>query len=252
MDLGTFFKDEGIDVYSEVGIDVITETDREAVLRFFPPARSVLIFGREVPVPVYRMQPGEKTREMLRIAEELDKTAVRLAGLLHSEQIPAKSVPLYLPVRIAEGRVQGVVPLKRVAEAGGLGSAGTNTVLFTPRFGPRLLLSGVVTGRQVMNSPPHEKAGGEGAPWSCTRCGRCIRACPTGALGPEGVDAFRCRTVSAWVPPLLVPAVIRLLGWHGLQKSIVPLAPWIAKKATIRCSLCVTECPKFAGSGKEG
>jgi len=252
VDIAPFFQDEGIDVFAEVPINDLTEADREVVVRFFPPARSVIILGREVPVPVYRMQPEEKTREMLRIAEGLDDAAVRLAGLLHDEQIPAQPVPLYLPVRIAEGRVQGVIPLKRVAEAGGLGSAGTNTVLFHPRFGPRLLLSAVVTSRRVMDSLPHEKAGEEGAPWACTRCGRCIRACPTGALGPEGVDAFRCRTVSAWVPPLLVPVVIRLLGWQGLQKSIAPLAPWIAKKATIRCSLCVTECPKFAGSGKEG
>jgi epoxyqueuosine reductase QueG len=252
VDLGTFFRAEGIDVFAEVGIDDLTEADREAVIRFFPPARSVVIFGREVPVLVYRMQQGEKTREMLRIAEGLDDAAVRLAGLLHAEQIPARSVPLYLPVRIVDGRVQGVVPLKRVAEAGGLGSAGTNTVLLTPRFGPRLLLSGVVTGRQVMDSPPREPVGEEGAPWACSRCGRCIRACPTGALGPEGVDAFRCRTVSAWVPPLLVPVMKRLLGWKGLQKTISPLAPWIAKKATIRCSLCVTECPKFARDIKEG
>lgn len=252
MDLGTFFQDEGINVFAEVGIADLTEADREAVILFFPPARSVIIFGKEVPIPVYRMQPEEKTKEMLRIAEGLDDAAVRLAGLLHDEQIPAQSVPQYLPVTINDGRVQGVVPLKRVAEAGGLGAAGTNTVLFTPRFGPRLLLSGVVSGRQVMDSLMKEPDGEEGAPWACTQCGRCIRACPTGALGPEGVDAFRCRTVSAWVPPLLVPAVIRLLGWQGLQKTIAPLAPWIAKKATIRCSICVTECPKFSGSGKEG
>jgi len=252
VDLQKFFQVEGIDVFAEVGIDDLTEADRQAVLLFFPPARSVIIIGREVPVPVYRMQPGEKTREMLRIAEGLDDAAVRLAGLLHAELIPARSVPLYLPVRISDGRVQGIVPLKRVAEAGGLGLAGTNTVLFTPRYGPRLLLSGVVAGCKVMDSPPHEKVGEEGAPWACTRCGRCIRACLAGALGPEGVDAFRCRTVSAWVPPLLVPAVIRLLGWQGLQKTIAPLAPWIAKKATIRCSLCVTECPKFAESEMEG
>ena len=80
MDLGTFFHDEGIDVFTEVSIDDLTEADREAVVRFFPPARSVLIFGREVPVPVYRMQPGEKTREMLRIAEEWDDAAIRLPG----------------------------------------------------------------------------------------------------------------------------------------------------------------------------
>ncbi len=99
------------------------------------------------------MPPKEKTRGMLRIAEALDNTAVRLAALLEEEQVPALPVPLYLPVRIADGRVQGVVRLKQVAAAGGLGSLGRNTVLFNPRFGPRLLLSGVVTGRQSGKIP---------------------------------------------------------------------------------------------------
>ncbi len=147
MDLAVFLKEHGIDVFSEVSLDNLSDEDRSSVVQFFPAARSVIVFGKEVPVTVYRSQPKEKTREMIRIAEALDTTAVKLASRLKEEQVPAKPVPLYLPVRIADGKVQGVVRLKQVAAAGGLGSIGRNAVLLSPRFGPRLLLSGVVTGR---------------------------------------------------------------------------------------------------------
>ncbi len=199
------------------------------------------------------MPAKEKTRMMLRIAGALDNTAVILSGLLEAEQVPARPVPLYLPVRVEDGRVQGVVRLKGVAAAGGLGSAGRNTVLIHPRFGPRLLLSGVVTGRRVPESGDTDtRAGREETP-ACPGCGRCIEVCPSGALGSEGVDTFRCRTVSAWVPPVLVPFAKWMLGRTIVLKCMAPLAPWIARTATVRCSLCVTECPNFSkGEGKCG
>jgi epoxyqueuosine reductase QueG len=207
----------------------------------------VIVFGKEVPVPVYRMPPNEKTKGMLRIAEALDNTAVSLAGRLEEEQVPALPVPLYLPVRIADGKVQGVVRLKQVAAAGGLGSQGWSTLLLNPRFGPRLLLSGVVTGRRVQDSRQTERCAGRKEALTCAGCGHCIKVCPGGALGPEGVDAFRCRTVSAWVPPVLVPAAKWMLGRTIVLKCVTPLAPWIARMATIQCSLCVTECPNYLG-----
>ncbi|MFY9800917.1 MAG: hypothetical protein WAK10_06695 [Methanoregula sp.] len=249
LDLTVFFKEQGIDVFAEVSLDNLSDEDRASVVQFFPTAQSVIVFGKEVPVPVYRMPPKEKTRGMLRIAEVLDNTAVRLAGRMEKEQVPARPVPLYLPVRIAEGKVQGVVRLKQVAAAGGLGSQGKNTVLCNPRFGPRLLLSGVVTGRRARESGQAKISTGKKEAPACTGCGRCIKVCPGGALGPEGVDAFRCRTVSAWVPPFLVPAVKWMLKRTLFLKCIAPLAPWIARTATIRCSLCVTECPNYSVDG---
>ena len=252
MDLTLFFQEQEIDVFSEVSLDNLSDEDRSSVVQFFPAAQSVIVFGKEVPVTVYRMPPNEKTRGMLRIAEALDSTAVRLAVLLEEEQVPALPVPLYLPVRIADGKVQGVVRLKQVAAAGGLGSLGRNTVLLNPRSGPRLLLSGVVTGRRVQESRQAERYPGRAEAPACKGCGHCIQVCPGGALGPEGVDAFRCRTVSAWVPPVLVPVAKWMLERTILLKCMAPLAPWIARTTTIRCSLCVTECPNFSGNeGKD-
>jgi epoxyqueuosine reductase QueG len=246
LDLTVFFREEGIDVFAEVGLDNLLDEDRSSVVQFFPAAKSVIVFGKEVPVMVYRMPAKEKTRGMLRIAEALDNTAVRLAGYLDAEQVPAKPVPLYLPVRLADGRVQGVVRLKQVAAAGGLGSPGKNTILINPRFGPRLLLSGVVTGRHVPESGEADTGTVKEDTPACSGCGRCIKVCPEGALGPEGADAFRCRTVSAWVPPVLVPLAKWMLGRTLVLKCMAPLAPWIARTATIRCSLCVTECPNYS------
>lgn len=253
MDLETFYRDEGIDVFAEVSISDLPGPDRESVSHFFPAAGSVIVFGREVPEPVYLMPPRKKTKAMLRIAEDLDKSASRFADLLNAEHIPAIPVPLYLPVRIGDGRVQGMVRLKHIAVAGKLGTPGINSVLLNPRFGPRLLLAGVVTGRQI-HPDVHVNGEKSGAPdvknVQCTGCRRCINVCPGGAVQADGVDAFRCRTVGAWVPPPLVPAVKFLLGRTLLLKTMAPLAPWIARAATIRCSLCVTECPKFSASGQ--
>jgi epoxyqueuosine reductase len=248
LNLTLFFQEQGIDVFTEVSLDNLSDEDRSLVLQFFPVARSVIVFGKEVPVPVYRMPPKEKTRIMLRIAEALDNTAVKLASQLRTEQVPALPVPLYLPVRIAGGRVQGVVRLKQVAAAGRLGSPGKNSILISPRFGPRLLLSGVVSGREACEFRQAETIAGREEDPACNGCGRCINACPGGAIGPEGVDTFRCRTVSTWVPPVLVPAVKWMLGRTMLLKCLAPLAPWIAHTATIRCSLCVTECPNFSSN----
>jgi NAD-dependent dihydropyrimidine dehydrogenase PreA subunit len=335
VDLSAFFEDQEIDVFSVVGIGDLPDDDQELVKDFFKDARSVVVFGKEVPAGVYRMPAKDKTRGMLRIAESLDRAARLLALRLNEEHIPARPVPLYLPVRISKGKVQGLVRLKHVAAAGGLGSIGMNTVLMSPRFGPRLLLSGVVTSRPVEEFPGivretgnettaagddvgtgagtrdvigpgagairemETRAGAEGktsqrtgtgaakeglhgtgamaasetsstggpvsraarqiaigtetgtAPEDslhCTMCGKCAKICPGRAIGPEGVDVFRCRTIRAFVPPVLVPTVKWMLGRRMLLSIAAPLAPLVARVATIRCSLCVTECPNFEGA----
>lgn len=251
MDLKKFFDRERIDVFATVNVSNLPGVDRTDVLHMFPAAQSVIMFGKEVPLPVYQMQPKEKTKMMLHIAESLDASAARLAQLLNDENIPSCPAPLYLPVKIRDGRVQGIIRLKHIAAAGGLGSIGKSSLLLSPRYGPRLLLSGVVTSRHFPQPGPADTAK---TPESrlCKGCGRCIQVCPQGAFGPGGVDAFRCQTVRKWVVPSMVPAVKWMIGRTLLLRCAAPLAPWIARLATIRCSRCVTECPQCSGSdGKE-
>jgi epoxyqueuosine reductase QueG len=251
LDLKAFFNEDGIDVFSEVSIDNLTDADRRDALQLLPGARSVIVFGREVPVPAYKSTAKDKTRVMLRIAEALDNSATRLARCLNEEHLQARPVPLYLPVRIRDGHILGVIRLKSVAATGKLGSTGKSSLLLSPLYGPRLLLSGVVTNRPVPVSVPGDGTPSvTGSPGSmpCTGCGRCLKVCPGGAFGPDGVAPFRCRTVSHWISPPLVPLVSWILARRTFLIYLAPLAPWIARMATIPCSLCVTECPLFEGS----
>lgn len=251
-----FFRSEGIEVFAEVGIADIPAPDSDYIRAFLDGAGSVIIFAQEIPAPVYRMPAKEKTREMLAIVEGLDEIAVRLFHILKEEGIPAKPVPLYLPVTITDGTVRGLVRLKKIAAAGGLGEIGRSSLLITPQYGPRIFLSGVVTGRDVPASG-NEKSAAPVSPVSpvspesplpplCTGCGLCIKNCPGTAFGPDGrVDAFRCTTIRSWVPPVVVPLAKWVLGRPILLRCVAPFAPSIARVATMPCSQCVTGCPRF-------
>lgn len=248
LDLDSFFREHEVDIFSEVSVSHLSGKDRSSVLEFLPEARSVIVFGREVPAFVFTMAAKEKTKEMYRIAGSLDATARSLAECLNAEQFPSVPVPFLFPVRIIDGRVQGLVRLKQIAAAGGLGSIGKSTLLLTPQFGPRLVLGGVVTARSA------QKSGGFERPESslCTGCERCIRACPGHAIGRDGVDAFRCQSISAWIPRCLVPAAKWMLRRTLLLHFVAPLVPWIARHAAMPCSLCVTECPLCAIDTEKG
>lgn len=251
MDLHAFFRDETIETYGEASLTTLSERDRGYVQEFFPPGESVIVFGEAVPVDTYSLNTHEQTEIMLGIAEKLNETAKRLEHLLEAEGIPARHVPLYLPVRIEEGRVRGVVRLKQVAAAAGLGTHGKSTLLLNREHGPRLLLSGVIAGESNLiktNGVLKQENANDQAnqnPDICIGCGRCIRACPAGAIGPDGVEVFRCRMISPWVPGPVVPIAKWLINRQLLLRLMAPIAPFIAQTATIRCSRCVTECPVF-------
>lgn len=70
----------------------------------------------------------------------------------------------------------------------GLGFIGRNTMLIRPRAGSYCFLGALLLPIEIACSPAPELAN---AP--CGRCKRCITACPTGALSPEGqLNSRKC------------------------------------------------------------
>ena len=80
------------------------------------------------------------------------------------------------------------VPLaeRALAQRAGLGFIGRNHMLINPELGSQFLLGELITTLEFEADEPFEQI-------LCGDCGRCIRACPTGALGFDGsFDARKC------------------------------------------------------------
>lgn len=119
-------------------------------------------------------------------------------------------------------------PIREVAaaRAAGIGVVGRNGLIITRKYGSLVFLGTVVTTLPPAGFPTAEADAG------CENCGRCVRACPTGALSPAGFRWELCRS-------------------HITQKK-GGLTPW--EEAQIRdgglvwgCDLCQTCCPRNRG-----
>jgi epoxyqueuosine reductase len=112
-----------------------------------------------------------------------------------------------------------------LAAVSGLGWFGKSTMILAPGFGPWVLLGALATDLVIDPDPRLAK--------SCGACTRCVVACPTGAISPEGgvVDSRLC------------------ISYHTIEnRGPIPreLRPkfgdWI-----FGCDDCLDSCPVGAG-----
>lgn len=111
------------------------------------------------------------------------------------------------------------------AELAGLAWRGKSTMALVPGFGPWVMLGVVATTLDLKQDVPLKK--------SCGSCSRCITACPTGAIAPDGhvLDARLC------------------ISYHTIEnRGPIPreLRPkfgdWV-----FGCDACLDACPVGAG-----
>ncbi len=113
-----------------------------------------------------------------------------------------------------------------LAAASGMGWLGKSTMLLVPGFGPWVLLGAIATDLQIAPDEPVRK--------TCGSCTRCIVACPTGAISPQGhvVDARLCISYHTIENRGPIPRELR-----------AKFGDWI-----FGCDACLDACPPGAAN----
>jgi len=112
------------------------------------------------------------------------------------------------------------LPERALAARAGLGFIGKNRMLINPKLGPQIFLGEIITTLKLPTDAPITD--------NCSNCDKCISACPTGALMPDGqFDANKC------------------INYLTIEyKGRIP--PGLAEKIADRlfgCDDCVLACP---------
>jgi len=121
------------------------------------------------------------------------------------------------------------IPLKTSAVKCGIGSQGKNTLLITPKYGPRIRLIAVLT--TAILSIDEEFKGN-----LCGDCEKCISACPTKALEPYKIKLKRCLAYAAEQPEFKkVPEDVRKFEQKLTQRPTT--------NSYVECTSCLEACP---------
>lgn len=144
----------------------------------FPDARSVIVIGLPIDLPVLETTPSIWYHEIYNTVNRLlDQHSYRIAAFLNEKGHPSVFVPRDGYGSLAELRERPIAFFshRHSAYYAGLGSFGVNNMLLTPGYGPRVRFASVFTSAEL----PADRVMKEEV---CIRCMKCARACPVGAL----------------------------------------------------------------------
>jgi epoxyqueuosine reductase QueG len=138
-----------------------------------------------------------KTGELLaphvnQLNKEIDQANYDLARILKKLGYRSIALPSRgLPMRPME--MKASVSYAHVAEAAGMGTIGTHSLLITPEFGTRTRLTCLFTEAPLQTTRRVDPVD------DCTHCLDCVKICPVGAIASPApgerykVDGMRCK-----------------------------------------------------------
>jgi epoxyqueuosine reductase QueG len=195
----------GAELYGVASADLYAETfpDKPAPARFLDNAASVIVVGIPYePGTVATVLRPDLSGLRQQAADQVGASGVQPAGaerfflgeedalltreLTHIGYQLAKYLrhngwhAFYLPVAKQNGRFRTApfyhMPAMYLA---GLGTLGLNCCILTPKFGPRVKVTSIITDAPLPVGAPMEDE-------MCTHCNLCVENCPIGAIDGEG------------------------------------------------------------------
>jgi epoxyqueuosine reductase QueG len=205
-------------------------------------AKSVLCLGMPVPKGIFKCQ--ERSEWMYWRAasiyyRKIDGVLMRACSII--EEIGEGAIPIYtcFPYDIkGKGDFWGYVSLVKMAEAVGIGGIGKNGLLFNSKYGPRLLLGGVITTASLppMTRPEKDE---KGCPEECFVC---QEQCPVKAIEKSGkVDRVACIKYSMRSP--IFSNLMKASNFGSEDVQMINHVTAVDDHSMYKCIKCVSVCP---------
>ena len=204
--------------------------------------KSILCFGMPVPKGIFKSE--ERSEWMYWRAasiyyRKIDAVLMQACSII--EEIGEVATPIYtcFPYDIkGKGDFWGYVSLVKMAEAVGIGEVGKNGLLFSSKYGPRLLLGGIVTTASLpsMTRPGKDE---KGCPEECFVC---QEQCPVKAIEKSGkVDRVACLKFSMKSP--IFSNMMRTGEISPQDVQMINHVTAVDDHSMYRCIQCVSVCP---------
>ncbi|HEV3445193.1 MAG TPA: SCP2 sterol-binding domain-containing protein [Gemmataceae bacterium] len=185
------------------------DNQRDDILRYFPPAKTLLSFVcRMNRGPIRSPARSAANLEFHGSSDHANEVARKVVAALETRGVRAMNPSAGFPME--QDRFPGkiwVVSHKPVAMAAGLGHMGIHRNVIHPRFGNFIVLGTVLIDAEA-------SAYGQPIDYNpCLECKLCVAACPVGAISPEGDFNFaNCLT-------------------HNYREFMSGFADWVEKVA---------------------
>jgi epoxyqueuosine reductase len=184
-DIIRFCKEKGADL---VGFASVERWDEAGEVpqafrpqAIFPQARTVIVIGMSMPLPVVESTPSALHKEIYETTNrQLDNLILELTRYLN--RMGYASFPFtrdtYTSMRALREENLAAFGHVPAAKYAGLGTIGMNQCILTPEFGPRVRFASVFTAAEIPADPlaPQEL---------CIKCGLCASLCPKAAIHPR-------------------------------------------------------------------
>jgi epoxyqueuosine reductase len=205
-------------------------------------AQSILCFGLPVPKGVFKS--GERSEWMYWRAanvyyRNIDALLMRACSIV--EENGQIAVPVFgcFPYGIkGKGDFWGYMSLVKMAEAVGIGKIGKNGLLFHSKYGPRLMLGGIVTTASLSSMAWPEKDQ-KGCPEDCFVC---QEQCPVKAIDKTGkLDRVACIKYSMRSP--IFSNLLKAGNFGSEDVQMINHLTAVDDHSMYRCIKCVSLCP---------
>jgi epoxyqueuosine reductase len=189
----------------------------------WPPARSVIVIGLQMPLPIVETTPSVQHRDLYNTANRvLDDLAYNLSRWLNRQGQAAIALSRdgYANIHVLIRKPAAAFSHVHAAYYAGLGHIGVNNTILTKSFGPRVRFTSILTAASLTAGEPQPEK-------LCIRCGACAALCPVQALQITRQD-LKDRNI--------------LIAQYN-RRACAEWARALTEKGCYPCGICTKVCP---------